>query len=249
MRGRRDELVIQPPHNWRPVVPPARAVRRHSASPVKIAGADGSAAPSGVVGAPVVYVVDDDAEVRDMIVGAARRLGFDTEAFVDVTSFLRQVDTTRPGCLLLDAHLPEGAALDAQRELAARKASLVVIATLGHLEIEHVVQVMRAGAYDILQKPLHRERLEHTVRQAVERDIALHEQRSEGDEVRRRIARLTRRERQVLELVIAGLSSKAIAAELGLQEKTVEVYRSNINVTMKARNAVELVRLVSQADR
>ena len=240
--------MIHSPHNWRPVPTPARAARRRSAPPIAIDDAAHVSAEPVVVGTPVVYVVDDDAEIRDIVTGVVGELGFDAQAFADVAAFLRMLDTTRPGCLVLDAHLPGGAALEVQHELASRKASLVVIATLGQLNIEHVVQMMRAGAYDILQKPLQVERLARTIQHAVERDLVLHQQRTEGDEVRRRISRLTRRERQVLELVIAGLSSKAIAAELGLQEKTVEVYRSNINMTMKARNAVELVRLVSQVD-
>jgi len=195
---------------------------------------------------PVVFVVDDDAEMRDRRVALTAELGWAVDAFADTAPFLKVFDPVRPGCLILDAHLPDTASVRLLEELEARKASLPVIATTTHAEVDHVVQMMRAGAFDVLQKPLSPARVLEAIRAAVARDVEAHRQHSEQDEVRRRLARLTRRERQVLNLVVAGMSSKAIAAELGLQEKTIEVYRSNINTTMKARNAVELVRLVSR---
>lgn len=206
-------------------------------------GADPAPLTSAV---PAVFVVDDDAEIRDRLGALAAELGYAAAPYAEAERFLRDFDAGRPGCLILDAHLPGAGSARLLAELTARKASLPVIATTTHADVADVVQMMRAGAFDVLQKPLAGARVRQAIQAAIARDLEAHRQHSEEDDVRRRLARLTRRERQVLGLVVAGMSSKAIAAELGLQEKTIEVYRSNINTTMKARNAVELVRLVNR---
>jgi two-component system response regulator FixJ len=198
---------------------------------------------------PTVFVVDDDAETRDVLCRLAASAGLATETYADAQTFLKHFEPGRVGCLVLDVQLYDMTGLQVQRELAARKIRIPVIVTTGYADLRVAIDAMRAGAFDVLEKPFAGERVVDSIRQAVAEHLRTLKSQSESQEVCRRYARLTPRERQVLELVVAGMTSKRIAAELGLQEKTIEVYRSRIKGTMEARNAADLVRLMTRISR
>ena len=194
---------------------------------------------------PTVYIVDDDAEARDQVRALANTLGYRTELFLTASSFLRSIDPDRVGCLVLDARLEDMSGIELLRELAARKLSIPVIVTTGYLDARMIIEMMKTGAFDVVEKPFKHDRLEDSIRQAIAKHIDVRRSQVKSREIRRRYAHLTPRERQVLELVAAGLSTKAIAIRLGLQEKTIEAYRWRIKGTMEARNAADLVRMIN----
>ena len=195
---------------------------------------------------PTVFVVDDDAETREQVCSFANSLGFAAEAYDSATRFLKAIDPSQLGCLVLDARMEGMTGADLQRELTERRIPIPVIVTTGYVETRMIIDTMKAGAFDVVEKPLKRERILDSIRQAVSRHGEVLKAQADSVEVRRRYMHLTPRERQVLDLVVSGLSTRAIASRLGLQEKTIEAYRWRIKSTMEARNAADLVRLVNQ---
>jgi two-component system, LuxR family, response regulator FixJ len=198
--------------------------------------------------APTVFVVDDDAETQDVLRNLAASAGLASETYADARTFLRQLKPDHVGCLVLDVQLRDMTGLEVQKELAARKIRLPVIVTTGYADLKVAIESMRAGAFDVIEKPFVGPRVAASIRQAVERHLEVQTEEAKSQEIRRRYGRLTPREREVLELVVSGMTSRKIAAQLGLHEKTVEVYRSRIKGTMEARNAADLVRLVAILD-
>jgi two-component system response regulator FixJ len=193
---------------------------------------------------PVVFVVDDDFEVREYVRAAVGAAGFMVQAFADAGSFLQAFEPSRAGCLLLDARLDGMSGLELQDELAARRASIPVIVTSGHVDVSMVVKAMKAGAADVIQKPFNEDQLLNAVRLAVAEHLKARTECADRERIRERYALLTQRERQVAELVAAGMPSKAIATQLDVGQKTVEVYRSRVKHKMRARNAADLARLL-----
>jgi FixJ family two-component response regulator len=195
---------------------------------------------------PTVFVVDDDAETREVLRALAASAGFAAEVYADAAAFLSNFEPGRCGCLVLDAWMQGMSGLELQKELAARKISIpVIITTGGYADLAVAIDAMKAGAFDVIEKPFVGQRLVTAVRRAIAQHLELRQVQAESQEVRRRYAKLTPRERQVLELVTAGMTSKGIASHLGLRQKTIEVYRSRIKSIMRARNAADLVRLMS----
>ena len=195
---------------------------------------------------PTVFIVDDDVETREQVCALVDTLGFAAESYADARSFLRTIKPGRIGCLVLDARLEGMSGIELLAELTARKISIPVIITTGYVETRLIIDSMKAGAYDVVEKPIKHDRLGESIRQAVDRHLEVLKAQMDSKEIRRRYSHLTPREREVLELVVQGLSTKAIAIRLGLQIKTVEAYRWRIKGTMEARNAADLVRLVNQ---
>lgn len=191
-----------------------------------------------------VYIVDDDAEVRECVAALARAAGMETQEFESARAFLRAYEPGAPGCVVLDAWLNGSSGPDTLGELTSRRVGLPVIATTGRADIATAVRVVKAGAFDVLEKPLDGPRALETLRRAIHESQRTHEERAEQAEIRQRFAQLTRREREVAELVAQGMPSRTIAARLELGEKTVEVYRSRVKTKMQARNSADLARLV-----
>ncbi len=196
---------------------------------------------------PTVWIIDDDAEARDELARAAARCSAGVRTYSEPTRFLREFHMEGPGCVVVDAQLADLAGLKLLQELAARYVVTPRIAVLGHAEVGLVVQLMRAGAFDVLQKPIAPELLEQTLRSALLQDHARRKADGVGAEVRQRLNFLTRRERQVLEYIGAGLSSRGIAERMELCERTIEIYRSRIKKKMNTRNAADLVRKLNLA--
>ena len=194
-----------------------------------------------------VFVIDDDAGVRKALARLLRASGWEARAFASPREFLAEHDPAEPGCLVLDVALPQQNGLDFERELAASGAGRPVVFITGQGDVPTSVKAMKAGAVDFLTKPFGESELLAAVRIAMERDSAAREARAEQRKIADRLAKLTLRERQVLEHVVAGQLNKHIAASLGTVEKTVKVHRGRIMRKMGAASLVELVRMADLA--
>src|SRR5262245_51887283 len=195
---------------------------------------------------PIVFVVDDDASVRDSLRRLITSVGLKVEVFPNARAFLAAPRPDAPGCLVLDVRLPGLSGLDLQRELAETDAALPIIFITGHGDIPMSVRAMKAGAVEFLTKPFRQQDLLDAIRGAIERDRAMRAERRERAELRGRYAALTPRERDVMARVIGGLLNKQIASELGTSEATVKEQRGHVMAKMQAGSVAELVRFASR---
>ena len=192
---------------------------------------------------PVVFVVDDDPAMRDSLRWLIESTGVRVETYADAQTFLAAIRSDVPGCLVLDVRMPGMSGLDLQAELAARGIALPTIVITGHAEVPMAVRAVKAGAIDFIEKPFSDQLLLDRVRQGIELDRQERESRAQRTEVARRLGSLTHREREVLDLVVAGKANKEIASALRLSPKTVEVHRAHVMEKMEASSVAELVRL------
>lgn len=190
----------------------------------------------------IVYVVDDDAGVRESIGTLLRSRGLAMEIFPDAASFLQAYAPGRHGCLVVDVRLPGMSGLDLQRRLQALGEMLPVIVMSGHADVPMAARAMKAGAVDFIEKPFPPRRLLEGVENALALD-AERRRRHCDDAVRRAgLARLTPREREILHRVAAGSYNKVIAAELGVSVSTVEVHRRRLMQKLGAKTLYDVVR-------
>ena len=192
---------------------------------------------------PTVYIVDDDTEMRETLRSLVSSVNLPVETYASGQEFLETANGSRAGCLVVDLRMPGLSGIDLQDELVARNAQLPVIMISGYGDVTTAARAMRAGAIDFLEKPISRQLLLDRVREALEVDRQRRRAEAERAEVAARVARLTPRERQVMELVVSGNTNKVIAIDLGLCEKTVEVHRAHVMEKMKVQSLAELVRL------
>ena len=195
---------------------------------------------------PTVFVVDDYAPGRKSIARLLRTAGFAVTAFATAKEFLAQHDPETPGCLVLDLAMPEVSGLELQSILARKSSLLPIIFLTAHGSVPKSVQAMKRGASDFLTRPVNDEDLLAAVRVAIEKDRALRREQAELSEIRARVARLTPREREVLEYVVAGKLNKQIAGELGTVEQTVKIHRAHVMQKMRVQSVAELVRLTQR---
>jgi FixJ family two-component response regulator len=193
--------------------------------------------------APIVFVVDDDDLVRAAIQGMLKSVGLRSETFGTAQEFLRSKRPDGPSCLVLDVRLPGVNGLDFQHQLADAGIRIPVIFITGHGDIPMTVKAMKSGAVEFLTKPFRDEDLLDAIHQALDRDREMRLQQSELDELRKRYELLTRREREVMGLVVSGMLNKQIAGELGATERTVKFHRGNMMRKMRVESLAELVRL------
>lgn len=193
--------------------------------------------------APTVFVVDDDDAVRCALVWSLREAGFRVEAFGSAEELLAADPGDRPGCLVLDYSMPGMNGLDLQERLRERRQQIPIIFISGHGDIPTSVRAIKAGAMDFVEKPLSREVLIERIREAIALDRERRRQRAMDGEIVERYRRLTAREREVMALVTAGLSNKAIARQLQISPRTVENHRARVMSTMVADSVAQLCRM------
>lgn len=191
---------------------------------------------------PTVFVVDDDQAVRDSLCWLIEAEGINVKACESANEFLEAYDPHWPGCLVLDVRLPGMSGLDLQRELTNRNITLPIIIITGHGDVPTAVRALKAGAVDFMEKPFSDETLIKRVHSAIEQDSNDRRHSAERQSIQQRIASLTPRERQVLDLVVQGKLNKQIAADLHLSQKTVEAHRANLMSKMQATNVADLVK-------
>jgi FixJ family two-component response regulator len=195
---------------------------------------------------PVVFIVDDDASVRKSLERLVRSVGLRGETFASAPEFLQRAAADGPSCLVLDVRMPGVSGLALQERLAAAGHRIPIIFITGHGDITMSVRAMKAGAVDFLSKPFNDQDLLETIQEAIARDQQAREEWAVLQDIQRRVALLTLRERDVLALVAAGLLNKQIAAELGMSEKTVKVHRAQVMQKMQVASVAQLVLLAEK---
>jgi len=192
---------------------------------------------------PIVFVIDDDASLRNALTNLFRSVGLRAEVFASAPELLQSKLPDVPSCLVLDVRLPGLSGLDFQAELSKANIHIPIIFMTGHGDIPMTVRAMKAGAVDFLTKPFRDQDMLDAVAAAIERDRERRKEEKVLSELRSRFASLTPREQEVLALVASGLMNKQIAAEIGLAEITVKIHRGNIMKKMSARSLADLVRM------
>ena len=194
----------------------------------------------------MIFVVDDDASMREALQRLLRSVGLPVTTFASAREFLHHRGADVPGCLVLDVRLPGLSGLDLQHELAAAQIDLPIIFITGYGDIPMTVQAMKAGAVEFLTKPFRDQDLLDAIQQALERDRVARAQRTEMAELRERFDALTPRERDVFGLVVTGLQNKQVAAALGTSAMTIKRHRAQVMHKMRVTSLAELVRIADQ---
>jgi FixJ family two-component response regulator len=206
-----------------------------------------SEAANSAASQPTIYIVDDDERVRRSLRWLVETLDVPVKTFPSAELFLNEYDGQIPGCLIADIKMSGMGGLDLQRELRRQGHEIPVIVLTGYASVPIVVEALKQGATEFLQKPVDDEVLLEAVRRSIAFDLQRRSEHHKDLQVRNRMKRLTAREREVLEYVVAGLSSKEIATRLSVSFKTIEAHRAKIMSKMEAESVAQLVRAVVSA--
>lgn len=191
---------------------------------------------------PCVYIVDDDEAVRDALVFLMQSVGLSTQAFATADEFLNTYSDNLAGCLVCDIRMPGMSGLELQDELIQCNATLPIIFITGHGDIPMAVETIKKGAQDFITKPFRDQDLLDCIKVAMAKDASSRNERVLRASLEQRLASLSNRERQVLDLVVSGASNKSIASQLNLSHRTVEVHRSHMMEKMQMRSLAELIK-------
>jgi FixJ family two-component response regulator len=195
---------------------------------------------------PIVFVVDDDISVRESLEVLIRHEGFEVETFTSALEFLTRPRPTIPSCLILDISLPGLNGLELQKRVAVERPDMPIIFITGHGNIPMTVQAMKAGAVEFLTKPFSDDVLLSAIHNAVDRSKVVIGRETELRMLKTRYARLTRRERDVMARVAAGVPNKLIGDELEISEITVKAHRGHMMRKMEAKSLAELVNMAAR---
>jgi FixJ family two-component response regulator len=199
--------------------------------------------------APTVFVVDDNPSVRKSLQALVEAAGLAVETYASAAEFLAAFDPRRAGCLVLDVRLRGESGLDLQDELRKRGAMLPIIIMTGYGDVPAAVRAFKGGAVDFLRKPVPPKKLLAQIHEAIEDDRRAREAAAQRATVTDRIAQLTPRETQVMELLAVGKSSKEISTALDLSVRTVEGHRRNVLRKMEVDSAAQLARAIAGVQR
>jgi len=193
---------------------------------------------------PTVFIVDDDEAVLDSIAELVTSVGFRAATYRSAQQFRDSFDPEQPGCLVLDVRMAHMSGPALQDELNAMNARIPIVFLSGHGDIAVAIRTIKAGAVDFVQKPYREQQLLDSINDAMRRDAEIRRAASSSDGFVERLAKLTEREHDVLDQVVKGLSSKAIAKVLNISYRTVELHRSHIMEKLRVHSLAELIRLV-----
>jgi two-component system response regulator FixJ len=194
-----------------------------------------------------VYVIDDDAAMRDSLDFLLDSAGFSVTLFDEASIFLEKLSGLPFGCVVSDIRMPGVNGIDLLRSLKTKRPELPIIIMTGHGDIPLAVEAIKLGALDFLEKPFEDERLIGAIRTAFKAGEDNAKNKGVPNDLAARVASLSQRERQVMDGLVAGLSNKLIARDYAISPRTIEVYRANVMTKMQARSLSELVRLAVRA--
>jgi two-component system, LuxR family, response regulator FixJ len=199
---------------------------------------------------PLVYIVDDDPQVCESLSLMVRSVGLNAKTYFSAEAFLDglQEAPKSPSCLVLDVRMPGLSGLELQEALCDHRTAMPIIMISGCADIPMAVRAMSVGAFDFLEKPFSRQTLLTRIQQAIDRDAQQKQEAARSAEVTGRVETLSARQREVLDLLVAGKHSKQIASELGIGEKTVAKHRAGVLEKMRVDSVVDLVRLMGTAN-
>lgn len=193
---------------------------------------------------PTIFIVDDDAPVRDSLALLLGLKGYAIRSFASAEDFLTACQPNWHGCLLLDIRMAGMNGLELQQQLISRQIVLPIIFITGHGDVAAARAALKAGAADFLEKPLDDQILITTIADALERSAHQRDEAAAAQEIMDRMSRLTAREHEVMEKITLGEPNREIARQLGISPRTVEVYKARMMEKMQARSLPELIRLV-----
>ena len=196
--------------------------------------------------ARTVFIVDDDAGVRESIKDLVESVGLRAESFPTAREFLSSDRPDGPSCLVLDVRLPGISGLDLQHEMRKAGVKIPIIFISGHADVPMSVKAVKSGAFEFLTKPFRDQDLLDVIQRALSRDRSLRETQKQLAQLQQRYAGLSAREREVMSLVVSGLLNKQIAAELGASETTIKIHRGHVMQKMEAKSLPELVRMADK---
>ena len=202
--------------------------------------------PAKPEAAPVVFVVDDDISVRESLEALIRDEGWRPRLFESARDFLARTPTSAPNCLILDVNLPDLSGLDLQQRITGESSAMPIIFITGYGDIPTSVQAMKAGAAEFLTKPFNVGVLIEAVRGALRRSRTALEQVLERSQLQNRFESLSKRERQVMTLVVKGLTNKQVGSTLDISETTVKAHRGRVMQKMQAATLVDLVNMAAE---
>ncbi len=192
-----------------------------------------------------VFVVDDDDAVRQALDLLLESVGLTAQTYASAEDFLQAYDASQPGCLVLDVRMPGTSGLALQELLAAKDVNIPIIFITGHGDVSTAVRAMKAHAFDFIEKPFNDQDLLDRIHEAILKDAGERQESEHSTEIADRVATLTRREHEIMAMIVEGKTGKVMASTLKISEKTVQTHRARVMKKMRAQSVAELVKMAA----